>query len=75
MSRYVEWNGKLWPRSFFEPPLDPPPGTCPYCGGLGLTHESWDEERFDVVVKCQHCHKWCAACKTWVKREGHTCQP
>lgn len=73
MSRFVEWNGKLWGRSFFDPPDDLPPGTCGWCGGLGVVPERIDEERFDVAVRCQHCQKFCTGCRQWVKRDGHEC--
>lgn len=75
MSRFVEWGGKLWGRSFFEPSLwEPlPPGTCPRCGGLGVVPEQIDEERYDVAVQCPSCQMWCKVCRKWVKREGHQC--
>ena len=73
MSRYVEWHGKLWPRSLFEPPLDLPPGTCTWCGGSGITFEQIDEDRLDVAVQCQRCQMWCKVCRGWVARSGHGC--
>lgn len=56
MTHWVEWNGKNWPRSFFELPLDLPPGACPWCSGLKVVPIEIDEERYDVAVTCPQCH-------------------
>ena len=73
MSRFVEWRGKIWPRSFFDPPIDLPPGACGWCGGLGEIPEQIDEEKADMMVPCPHCRMWCKPCRAWVKRAGHNC--
>ena len=73
MSRYVDDRGKILPRSFFEPPLDLPEGACPHCGGGGQLAEQIDEERYDVLVPCFHCRKYCVACRAWVKIADHRC--
>lgn len=74
MSRFVEWHGKLWPRSFFDPPVDLPAGICGWCGGLGVVPEQIDEERADVMAPCPHCRMWCKACRAWVERAEHQCE-
>jgi len=48
------WQGKPWPRGFFEP-LDVPPGACPWCGGLKVVPHQIDEEQYDVAVTCPDC--------------------
>ena len=70
MSRFVDWGGKHWQHSLFDPPDDLPPGVCPHCGGLGVVAESIDEERYDVAAPCPHCRMWCARCRAWVVRAG-----
>jgi hypothetical protein len=74
MSRFVEWEGKLWGRGFFDPPLDLPPGACGWCGDLGVIPEQIDEERFDVAVPCPHCRMFCRPCNAWVVRRDHRCK-
>jgi hypothetical protein len=73
MSRYVTRGGKLYPARFFDP-LNPKPGDCPHCGGTGEYPESIDEERYDVMVPCFMCRRFCTVCKQWVKKIGHECQ-
>lgn len=74
MSRRVEWGGKYYDRGLFDPPLNPPPGVCPRCGGSGVVAEQIDEDRCDVAVPCFRCQMFCKPCNDWVKREGHTCK-
>lgn len=72
-SRFIEWGGHIIPRVAAEMDLNPPAGTCPRCGGLGVYPESIDSERFDVMVPCV-CRVFCRPCKNWVNKSGHTCK-
>jgi hypothetical protein len=74
MSKYVRWGRKLVQSSFCEPPLDRPKGTCPHCGGLGLTPESIDEDLYDEMLPCQMCRMYCKRCDNWVRKTGHECK-
>ena len=73
MSRFVRWGDKLWERAFFDPPPNLPPGTCAWCGGLGVVPEQIDEDRYDVAVACPSCRTWCPHCHAWVQRANHQC--
>lgn len=68
--QYVEWAGKLVPRSLVEgfPGRE---GSCGYCQGLGLVPEQLDEDRWPVMVPCV-CQRYCKVCQKWVTRDGHT---
>jgi hypothetical protein len=72
MSRLVEWDGRLIPRALIEPDLNPPPGTCSRCGGLGSIPEQLDDDRLPVMVPCYRCREFCKTCRKWL-RKGHTC--
>jgi hypothetical protein len=74
MARYVQSKGKIWPRTFFEPPINPAPGACSRCGGTGQLVESIDSERYDVTVPCFACRRYCKACDKYVKKTGHECK-
>jgi hypothetical protein len=74
MSRWVEDRGHIYPDVFFEPPVNPPKGACPHCGGTGVRTETIDEERYDVVVACEWCRTYCKACDKHVAKTGHDCK-
>lgn len=60
----VEYKGKLWPAALFEPHAVMGPGKplCGICGDTGLLRETIDEERFDVMVACFNCRRFCKEC-------------
>jgi hypothetical protein len=76
MSRFVEWDGKLVPRSLFdatEDDLSYRPDSCKMCRDSGVLQETIDEERYDVMVPCWACRRYCKACNKHVKKSGHEC--
>jgi hypothetical protein len=77
MSRWVDYHGRIVPRSLVEP-WDAKPGDCPRCGGTGELVESYDPERYDGVISCYWCREFCKACQRHVKKAafgGHECKP
>lgn len=73
-SNWVYSGGRPVPRALFEP-LDPNPrpGVCTVCDGAGVTVETIDEERYDVLVPCWKCRTYCRTCKKYVSKNGHEC--
>ena len=75
MSRFVDDNGRLVPRSLFHggDDLKYRPDECKVCQGTGVLLETIDEERYDVTVPCWACRVFCRACNKHVKKTGHQC--
>jgi len=52
---FVMWQGRIVSQAAFAPPLDPAPGACNICGGMGYTEEQIDEERLPEMWPCWAC--------------------
>ena len=72
-SPFVTRNGTFVPRVLIDPWPDDDPKVCGACGGLGSVPETIDEERYDVLVPCEWCQRYCKTCKEYVPKEGHEC--
>lgn len=75
-NHWVVSEGHILPSSVFEPwdrPKQRP--ECGICCDTGVTIETIDEERYDVVVACWKCRVYCKACDRYVQKSGHECVP
>jgi hypothetical protein len=72
MSKYVDWGGKIVPRSAVKPMEPIEAGTCGRCGGLGAVPEQIDDDRHDVMVPCYACQVFCKACGKY-RTKPHEC--
>jgi hypothetical protein len=61
------------PSGLFNNPVDIELGACQWCGGTGLRAETIDDEREDMLVRCDVCQLFCTHCQAWVKRYLHKC--
>jgi len=69
---FVSEGGHLVPRTLFEP-TSLGPYSCPQCCDTGVSIERIDEERYDVVVPCWACRRFCKPCNKYVAKKGHEC--
>ena len=73
-NRWVQWGDRIVPATLFEPrDFKYRPDACKTCDDTGVTVETIDEERYDVVVPCWRCRVFCKACNKHVKKSGHQC--
>ena len=70
---FVEYKGKIVPAGTFFP-SEKSKYECGICMDVHLTRESWDEERYDVMVPCWKCRPFCKACRKY-RPKGHDCEP